>query len=93
MALYGKTDLLDKLEWEGGLVEVISYGVDSTEVPQEVREDWAEAMTLIGKLITLEAQITEALEAMPDLSDDDEWLEPWDTEMFLDEDEDETFPL
>lgn len=33
-------DLLDKINWEGGVLGAISYGISSDEVPAPIQQDW-----------------------------------------------------
>ncbi len=55
-------DLLDKIEWEGGLVESIAYGIDSTEVPEEVEILWRHAEQAYDALEPLAMKIERVLE-------------------------------
>jgi hypothetical protein len=84
--VYPAQDLLDKLDWEGGLVQVIRYGVSSKQVPSEVEDQWEEAQGLILALQELEAEIVARLELSALDAQDEEWEDEF-TGDDLDEDE------
>ena len=57
-----KNDLLQELDWaEGGLYELISNqgirGIENYDVPDEVKEMWEEASSLIEDFENLESKI------------------------------------
>lgn len=50
-------ELEAKIEWEGGLLQAIDYGIKYEEVPEEVRDMWAEAQRMELVLTALELHI------------------------------------
>ena len=55
-------DLLSKIEWEGGIIEAIAYGINSTEVPESVETLWRLAEEAYDTIEPLGFQIERALE-------------------------------
>lgn len=74
--------LLDKIDWEGGVMDAVIYGIRSKDVPAIVEDDWAELEKWIDEIEKLEAQIMAALtleaedgEAFDSRISDPEWAD------------------
>lgn len=56
-----KAELADKIEWEGGIVEAIRYGIAADDVPEDIRDLWATAVQAVATLDKLEEYFSEIL--------------------------------
>lgn len=62
MSYRESANLLGKIEFEGGVVETIVYGITHRDVPAEVAEEWERLEGLLGEVEELSAAITARLE-------------------------------
>lgn len=59
---YTPDDLLAAIDWEGGVDELIRYGIKSAAVPSEVAALWNSAEKFLDKFDEVADQITDILE-------------------------------
>lgn len=59
---YTLLGLANKVEWEGGIEEAISYGIRAAEVPSSLYNDWREAEALLRKFQKVADRISVALD-------------------------------
>lgn len=64
-------EVLDKIEWEGGFLEALCYGLRIEDMPNnlDLRVKWEEARGLMKQLEALEPQIVALLQ---ELAEDEE---------------------
>ena len=43
-------DLRDKIDWEGGVIGALEWGLETTDIPARYRGDWAEIAELYRHL-------------------------------------------
>jgi hypothetical protein len=55
-------DLRDKVEWEGGVVETLAYGIKPDDVPKEIADVWVDAYNLYQELEKYTQQIEDILD-------------------------------
>jgi hypothetical protein len=61
--------LRDKLEWEGGIIEALDYGIRSTDMPlgdEELNEAWGKLAAAFQALRPLAAAVEKLLDAAGD---------------------------
>lgn len=61
---YNIYDLLSKIDWEGGITSVLEYGVrdiDEYDVPEELKEAWAEMSEAYADFEVIETTVLELL--------------------------------
>jgi len=54
--------LADKVEWEGGIMDAITYGIKSTEVPLTIEAEWKKAEALLEQLDPIVDEIVGKIE-------------------------------
>lgn len=55
------SDLASKMDYEGGIYELLQYGVSPAEVPEDIRAEWTEAVEAADKLSKLERKLYDHL--------------------------------
>jgi len=53
-------DLLNKIEWEGSIIDAIAYGVTSEQVPQKIASLWLQ----LEKVIPLDEELYAIVEQL-----------------------------
>ncbi len=61
MSVFTLEDLAAKIDWEGGFIAALEYGVSHDEVPDEVSTQWKRAQELHDELEKLGFDIMEIL--------------------------------
>lgn len=73
---YRPSELLDKITYEGGVPEAITYGIKPDDVPDVVADEWDRAVGLMQELQECAATILGRLHAIQD-EQDEIWEEEW----------------
>ena len=63
--------LRGKIDWEGGIIEALDYGIDTHDMPEgdtELAEAWGKLATAYRAL----APLTDAVDKLLEAADDDE---------------------
>ena len=55
-------DFASKVEWEGGIVEALDYGIKPKDVPEEIRPQWQELSDMWKKMEPLLEEVSTMLE-------------------------------
>lgn len=59
---YSKDELQDKIDWEGGILAAIEYGIYSTDIADpKIAKLWDEAVALYDELSPILSQLEELL--------------------------------